>query len=552
MTLESEGVTRQWDYIVVGAGSSGSVVANKLSGPGGGSVLLLEAGRAATDIRHRIPAAARQLWYNPSCTWMFSTVGEPGLQGRRVPVARGKVLGGSSAINGGVYNRGSRFDYESWAERGLPLWTYGAVVPYFKRIERHWSGLPQYGTDGPVPVTQLQVKSPLTSRTLNAAQEMGFPLAEHAAGAEPEGWGLPTMNVDERGRRVTSADAFLSPIRHRPTLRIETRARVLRILIEKGRAIGVEYLHGSERRVAYAAREVVLSGGAVSSPAILLLSGIGPADELRAVGVETRLDLPGVGRDFNDQPAGFLQFKSKLPLTFERNLRLDRLALAVLRWSLGLSSPLSGPPVIASANLRTARAGKAPDLRMMLTAATSNSRPWFPGIAKGAGHLVAGMFALGHPKSRGSITLASSDPLAQPNILYNILTHADDIADIRHAYYLMRELISQPSLADVVGEFVMPASTPTTDDEVDSYIRRVVRTTAHPLGSCQMGVGRDAVVDEQCRVRGIDALRVIDLAVFPVQISGNPHGPAMMLADRVTDMMLGKPPLPADLATVEH
>ena len=503
---------------------------------------MLEAGGEATDIRHRIPAAARKLWVNPAVNWMYKSVPEPGLQGRRLMIARGKVLGGSSAINGSVYNRGSHHDYEAWAAEGLPGWDYASVVPYFRRIEDHWAADEvDNGTGGPVPINQLQMRSPLTERALAAVREMGMPLARREVGSEPEGWGLPEMNVDKRGRRITSADAFLAPIRGRKTLTVTVHAQLARVIAENGRAVGVEYIHRGERCVGRATREVILCGGAIGSPQMLLLSGIGPADELRAVGVEPRHHLPGVGRNFNDQPAAFMQFRSRVPVTFERHLRFDRLAIAVARWAVGMRSPLSGPPVIASANLLTRQDRKSPDLRLMLTAATSDSHVWFPGIAPGIGHVIQGMFALSHPQSRGSVTLASADPLAHPHILYNILTDHGDIADIRRAYHLMRELIAQPSFRDVAGEFIAPQQKPRNDEEVDAFIRSVMRTTAHPMGSCKMGVDDMAVVDEQCRVRGLQGLRVVDLSVVPVQIAGNPHGPAMMLADRVSDMILGRP-----------
>jgi choline dehydrogenase len=534
----------EFDYIVVGAGSSGSVIANRLSAEHGGTVLLLEAGGEARDIRYRIPAAARQLWFNPRSTWMYRSASEPGLHGRQMLVTRGKVLGGCSAVNGAVYNRGSHHDYEAWAAQGLPGWSYQSVVPYFLRLENHWAASETgLGSSGPVPVNALQVRSPLTERALAAAQEMGFPLARREVGAEPEGWGLPELNVDKRGRRITSADAFLTPARSRSTLTVQTGAQLARVVLEGTRAVGVEYIKDGQLQVARAAREVVLSAGAIGSPQALLLSGVGPAEELRKLGIAPRLDLPGVGRNFNDQPAAFVQFKSKLPLTFERNLRFDRLAVAAMRWGLGLSSALSGPPVIASANLLTDQSRKSPDLRLMLTGATTESHPWFPGIAKGNGHVIAGMFALSHPRSRGRVTLTSRDPLDHPDILYNILTDPGDIVEIRRAYRLMRELLAQPALEDVVGDFILPADEPRTDAEVDAFVRSVTRTTAHPMGSCRMGVDADAVVDEACRVHGIEHLRVVDMSVLPVQIAGNPHGPAMMLADRASDLILGQEPL---------
>lgn len=534
----------EWDYIVIGAGSAGSVVANKLS-EADGTVLLLEAGGPARDVRFHIPIAGLTLRSDPKASWLYESEPEPGLDNRRIPVPRGRVMGGSSAINGTVYNRGNRDDFADWAAQGLAQWDYAAVLPYFRRIETHWRGADAlHGGAGPVPVNPLPVPSPLTPLALAAAREMGHPVSDDWVGPNPEGWGVPDFNVDKRGRRISAATAFLKPIAKRKSLRIESRAQVLRILVEAGRAVGVEYRRDGQTRVARARREVILSAGVIGSPHILLLSGIGPADELRQAGVTPIHDLPGVGRNFNDQPAVFLLLRSKLPVAFEHALRLDRFIVNLARWTLGLPSVLAGPPIIAAANIRTVEGRGTPDMRLMLTGGTPDGRVWFPGIRKSAGALLMGMAALAHPQSRGSITLASSDPLRHPRILHNLLTDPRDVEDIRRGYRLLREFLRQPSLQQVIGDFVMPATEPRSDAEVDAYIRQATATPAHPMGSCRMGVDEGAVVDADCRVRGLAGLRVVDLSVLPSQISGNPNASAMMLGDRASDLILGRPPLP--------
>ena len=533
------------DFIVIGAGSSGCVVANRLSAPGGGRVLLLEAGGETRSLLYRMPLAATKLWFNAASTWSLFTDPEPGLDGRRLPVPRGKGLGGSSAINGTIYNRGSPADYDQWRDLGLAGWDYAALLPYFRRIESHWRGGDErHGASGEVPVTPLRHRSRLTPFVLAAAREMGLPVTDDLVGAEPDGIGLSDLNVDRRGRRSSAYDAFIRPIRTRDTLRIETGAQVLRLLIEDGRATGVEYLRDGQRHIVRARREIILSGGAIASPQLLLLSGIGPASELREAGIAPLHDLPGVGRNLNDQPGASFEVRSKLPLTATRDLRADRFARSMVQWALGLGGIGAGPPMIAVGSLRTLQGRASPDLRVTLTGATMLSKVWYPLLQAQPDHRFQVSFAVAHPVSRGSITLASADPLAPPRILYNLLTAEDDIAHLRRGYRLLRELVDQPAMAEVTGEIIRPATEPADDAALDAYLRSVAGTTSHPMGSCRMGVDEGAVVDAECRVRGLAGLRVIDASVFPTQIAGNPHSTAMMLGDRVSDMILGRAALP--------
>jgi choline dehydrogenase len=527
------------DYIIIGAGSSGCVLANRLSGPTGGQVLLLEAGGGSRGLKFRVPLIATRLWFDPRCTWSLLSEPEPGLNGRRLPVPRGKVLGGSSAINGTVFNRGVPADYDHWRDTGLDGWDYASLLPHFRRIERHWRGADAlHGTDGEVSVNPLNQRSLLTPYVLEAAQQMGFPITEDFIGPQSEGIGVSDLNVDRSGRRVSAADAFLWPIRTRQRLTVHTQAQVLRVLVENHKAVGVEYLQDGRRCIARAQREVILSGGAIASPQLLMLSGIGPAAALRSLGIAVIHDAPEVGANFNDQPGASFEIRSKLPLTLVRDLRIDRFALNAVRWALGRGGPLAGPPIVAAGAVRTQSNLLRPDLRVNVASATIQSKLWCPGFGTPPAHRLLFSFAVAHPASRGNITLASNDPRRAPLIRFNLLAEQSDLEDLRRYYRLMQELVRQPALACVAGELIRPARAPATDDELDAYLRSGAMTTSHPMGSCRMGADERAVVDSECRVRGVEGLRVVDASVFPSQISGNPHSTAMMIGDRIGSAML--------------
>lgn len=374
---------------------------------------------------------------------------------------------------------------------------------------------------------------------------MGWPVTGDLVGESPEGIGLSDLHVDRRGRRNSAYDAFIAPIASRGALEIQTGAQVHRILIEDGRAVGVEYLRDGVRRIARARREVILSGGAIASPEILLRSGIGPAEELARAGIAPLHDLAGVGRNLTDQPGASFEVSCKQPFTSTYDLRIDRFARSMVQWAAGLGGFGAGPPMVAVGSVCTGPECRRPDLRVTVTGATMASKIWCPGLGQAPQHRFMVSFAVAHPESRGSITLASADPATPPRIVYNLLTAAADIAQIRRGYRLLRELIAKPALADVAGAILRPASDPVDDRELDQYLRSVAGTTSHPMGSCSMGTGADAVVDGQCRVRGIAALRVVDASVFPTQIAGNPHAAALMLGDRISDMILDRAPLPA-------
>lgn len=527
------------DYIVIGAGSAGCVVANRLSGSRGGNVLLLEAGGSSRGLLYRMPLGATKLWFNPKSSWGFQTEPEPGIDGRRIPVSRGKALGGSSAINGTVYNRGCPADYDSWSNFGLQGWDYNALLPNFRRIENHWRGGDElHGGDGEVPVNPLAYRSPFTSRFLAAAREAGLATSDDHVGPQAEGIGLSDLNVNRHGRRMSAYDAFIHPIRQRSSLNVQSGVHVLRINIEHGKAVGVDYLQDGRKHTVRAQREVILAGGAIASPQLLMLSGVGNAAELEKLGINVEHDLPTVGRNLNDQPGGSFEFRINEPFSFNRELRADRFGLSLMKWLLGFNSIAAGPPIVAAGAVRTSADQPLPDLRLNLAAATMQSKVWYPGFTQSGEHRLMMSFAVSHPVSRGQISLASADPLAAPKIQFNLLTEQADIDKLSSHYRLLTELIRQPSFAPIAGDIVRPAKAPANDKELAAYLRSACATTSHPMGSCRMGMDSDAVVDDQCRVRGIENLRVVDASVFPTQISGNPHATVMMLGDKISENIL--------------
>lgn len=512
-------MTSTFDHIVVGAGSAGCALAARLSEPRNARVLLLEAGGPARNFYLKVPGALLKLWFNPAVTWPYATEPEPGLDGRTLPVVRGRVMGGCSAINGMVCTRGAPLDYDRWAQLGLPGWSFREVLPYFRRLENHWRGsTPHHGAGGPVTVSKYSALSPYAALANAAARGAGFHPTEDFMGPSPEGFGIPDFST-RRGRRVSSADGYLTGASRGGNLTIATDARALRVLMEKGRAVGVEYLQHGQKIQARANGEVALCAGVINSPQLLMLSGIGAGQTLRSLGIEPVSDLPGVGENLEDQPAARFSLAAAAPeISFNRELRFDRFAVSALRWLFFGGGVLAAPPLLASFIVRTSPQAEAPDMRLMIAAAGMDARVWFPGVRKPARPVLSSAFSLCYPKSRGWVRLSSSDPLARPRIQFNLLTDPHDVAEMRRGYRLMRNMLRDPALARYAGPMVQPAVEPTSDTEIDAYIRSAAATTFHPVGSCRMGTDESSVVDGELRVRGVEGLRVVDTAIFPTQI----------------------------------
>jgi choline dehydrogenase len=533
----------RYDYIIIGAGSAGCVLAARLTEDPGIRVLLLEAGPADSSWRIAMPAAVGSLLSSDRYNWNYVSEPEPFLDGRRLTHPRGRVLGGSSSINGMVYIRGHARDYDGWAQAGLQGWSYADILPYFKRAERHGLGADAYhGGDGPLAVHAPDLEqSALASAFVQAGQEAGYGFSADVNGARQEGFGRIDRTTGG-GRRWSAARAYLQPARARPGLTILTGALVRRIVCERGRAIGVEYAHRGEIVTAQAEAEVILSGGAINSPQILLLSGIGGADDLAGLGIAPVSDLPGVGANLNDHPDLVIQHRCLEPASlYGVNRGLRKLATG-LRWFAGRGGPAASNHFEAGGFIRSRAGIEHPDLQLTFMPLAIK-----PGTIEDVGmHSFQVHIDLMRPKSLGRVALRSGDPAAPPSIRFNYLQEPQDREDLRSAVHLTREILAQPALARFRGPEIYPGPEARTDAEIDAFIRRGLETCYHPVGTCRMGTDRLSVVDPQCRVHGIEGLRIVDASIMPAIVSGNTNAPTIMIAEKASDVIRGRKPLPRE------
>ena len=531
-----------YDYVIVGAGSAGCVLANRLSADPDCSVLLVEAGGPDRNPLFRLPMLMGRLFHSGIYNWRYHTEPVPGLDGRSLYWPRGKVLGGSSTINGMVYVRGNRHDYDRWAQMGLAGWSHDDVLPAFLRSEAHVQREDAcHGTSGELTVCRARGANPLFDLFIEAGRQAGHPVNDDFNGEVQEGCGRYDFTI-RRGKRWSTSFAFLRPVRHRRNLTVATGALTLRVRVEGGRATGVEIAHGGRPRRVRAAREVILSAGTVNSPQILLLSGIGPPAELERHGIEVVHALPGVGRNLQDHVDCVLSFECRKPVTLYRDLRADRLLLSIVRGMLFGEGVATTFPYEAGAFLKTRPELIAPDVQLHFMPAlekTANLHLPNPfrrdpveadhGLTVRVGPLV--------PESRGTITLRSADPAAAPRIQPNYLESDADLRTMVAGVRIVRDLIGQPALADHRGRELAPGEEVRTDDEVAAWLRASAMTTFHPVGTCKMGADPMAVVDARLRVHGLEGLRVADASVMPVISSGNTNAPAIMIGERAADFV---------------
>ena len=537
----------QFDYIVVGAGSAGCVMANRLSEDKEARVLLLEAGPADKNLFIHIPAGFLDVLNNPALHWRYESEPEPQLKGRRMWQQRGKVLGGSSSINAMAYIRGHALNYDNWVTMGAKGWSYAEVLPYFRKSETYDGGADAYrGDSGPLGVQRGSNHSPLFETFIRAGVEAGYPQSKDVNGCQQEGFG-PCDSTVWKARRANTARMFLHPIAGRPNLDVRTEATVRRVLIEEGRARGVELDRAGARVRVNASREIVLCGGAINSPQLLMLSGIGPGPALARLGIKVERDLPGVGTNLMDHLCFYMHWACTQPVSVQPYLHAPMRWVAGLQWLLfktGVAARTQGEAV----GFMRSKAGiEHPDIQVdFLPVAYLPSYLLEKLSTTSVAHGFSSHLGQLRPLSRGRIELGSADPDDAPKIFFNYLSHEEDWDVVRAALRLTREVHQQPAFDPYRGRELFPGDEVRSDDEIDAFIRETASTNFHVSGTCRMGVDEMAVVDPEGRVHGIEGLRVADASLMPQITSGNTNAPSIMIGEKVADHIKGRRALPSN------
>ncbi|WP_457648160.1 choline dehydrogenase [Profundibacter sp.] len=533
------------DFVIVGAGSAGCVMAYRLS-EAGDSVLVIEHGGTDAGPFIQMPAALSYPMNMGIYDWGFKTRPEPHLGNRTLVCPRGKVIGGSSSINGMVYVRGHARDYDHWAEQGAQGWSYADVLPYFKRME-HWhsgghGGDPAWrGKDGPLHVTRGPRRNPLFKAFVEAGAQAGYQTTDDYNGRQQEGFG-PMEQTVWRGRRWSAANAYLRPALKRPNCDL-TRALARRVVIKDGRAVGVEVERGGKIEVIRARREVILAASSINSPKLLMLSGIGPAAHLAEHGIEVVADRAGVGQNLQDHLELYIQYASKKPITLYRYWNLFSKARIGAQWLLSKTGMGASNQFESAAFIRSRAGVEYPDIQYHFLPIAVR----YDGKAAAEGHGFQAHVGPMRSPSRGAVTLASSDPREAPHILFNYMSHDQDWQDFRASIRLTREIFAQEAFAPYVKHEIQPGVDFQSDDELDSFIREHAESAFHPCGTARMGAKDDplAVVDPECRVIGVEGLRLADSSIFPRITNGNLNAPSIMTGEKAADHILGREMLPA-------
>ena len=531
------------DFVIVGAGSAGCALAYRLSEDGRHSVIVLEQGGTDFGPLIQMPAAFSIPMNMARYDWGYQTEPEPHLGGRRLAVPRGKVIGGSSSINGMVYVRGHARDFDTWEEMGADGWGFRHVLPYYKRMETSHGGEAGWrGTDGPLNVTRGSLQNPLYQAFIEAGREAGYPVTEDYNGRAQEGFGVMEMTVWQ-GRRWSAANAYLRPALKRGNLRLVSGVNAERIVFEGTRATGIEIRRGNRTQVVKARREVIVAASSINSPKLLMLSGIGSAADLSAHGIDVLADRPGVGANLQDHLEVYVQYGSRQPITLNSQLGLFSKAWIGANWlflkrGLGVSNQFE-----SCAFIRSAAGVDYPDIQYHFLPAAVR----YDGRAAVDRHGFQVHVGPMRSRSRGSVTLRSGKPSEPPKIVFNYMSEQQDWEEFRAAVRLTREIMAQAAMEPFVDDEIKPGAQATGDDAIDAFIREHVESAYHPCGTCRMGSADDAgaVVDPECRVIGVQGLRVVDSSIFPQITNGNLNGPSIMVGEKAADLILGKDPLPA-------
>ena len=531
----------EFDYVIIGSGSAGSVLASRLSEDPTNRVLVLEFGGKDNSIFIKMPSALNIPMHMKKFDWGFMTEPEPGLNGRQIHQARGKVIGGSSSINGMAYVRGHAGDYDQWEALGAQGWSYRNCLPYFKRAEDCSYGGDQYrGSEGPLYTSNgNNMRNPLYRAFIEAGEQAGYMRTEDYNGHQQEGFGRMDMTV-KNGMRWSTASAYLKPALQRPNISIEMHALTHHILMEGKRAVGVEYSQGGQKFQVKARREVIVCAGPFNSPKLLMLSGIGNAEHLKEHGIDVVHHLPGVGENLHDHLEIWFQQGCTQPITINGSLGLLSKALIGIRWLLFKDGLGATNHFESNGYIRSRPGIPYPDIQYHFVAGAVG----YDGKSAAGGHGFQAHLGPNKPLSRGRVRLRSTDPGEPPSMFFNYLDHEEDRLAFRNGMHLTREIFAQPAFDPFRGPELAPGAAVQTDDEIDTWVADHAETGYHPCGSCRMGTDEMAVVDPKTRVHGLEGLRVVDSSLMPFITNGNLNAPTIMIGEKAADLILDKEPLP--------